>query len=119
MRIFEFGDVGVILIDKLENVVSELDVVCLVREAFGCCESHVFDGSLHQELGEMLLLQSEVLYGLLRSLSVGRNLVKSSSHHTADNSLLEIIHGLHFVVALRNKVLGVGPDVLEANKLCD
>ena len=105
VRILKFGDVAVVFIDELENVGSELDVVSLRSVTFGCCESHIFDRSLHQELGEMLLLQFEFLHGLLRSLSVGRNLVKSSSHHAADHSLLELIHRLHFVVALQNKFL--------------
>ena len=52
----------------------------------------------------MLFLKPKILLRLLRSLFVRRNLVKSSAHHAADYSLLEVIHGFFFVIALLDEV---------------
>ena len=119
-RILKPGNVSVVLFDELENVLGELVIVRLrLILALGLDESHILDGSLHQKLVEILLLQVEVLDWLLRSLQVSRNLVKSSAHHTADDFLLEAVHGLFLVDALLNKFLRVGSDILEADELGD
>ena len=63
--ILELVDVVVVLIDILEDVRGELNVVWSIRKALRLVESHVFDGSLHQELGQILFLQLEIFLRLL------------------------------------------------------
>jgi hypothetical protein len=109
--ILELGDVGVVLIDVLEDVVGEVSVVVRSFDALGLIVSLVFDGSLHQELDEVLFLHFEILFWLLRAHLVCRNLVERSTHQSADHFLLEIIHDLILVL------VSVGPDVLETDKL--
>ena len=110
--ILELGDVGVVLVNVLEDILSEFSIVWSIDQALRLRESHIFDGSHLQELIKILLLHFEILHWLLRALPVGRNLVKCSTHHTADHSLLVIVHDL----TLLRVFVGVGPDVLEANK---
>ena len=110
-QILELGDVGVVLIDVFKDVVGELSVVVRPVDALWLIESLVFDGSLHQELGEVLFLHFEILFWLLWAHLVCRNLVERSTHQPADHFLLEIIHDLTILF------VSVGPDVLEADKL--
>ena len=112
--ILELGDVGVVLVDVLDDILSELNIVWSIGQALRLRERHVFDGSHLQELSKILLLHIEILHWLLRAQSVCRNLVERSPHQPADHSLLVIVHDITF-----SEFVGVGPDVLEANKLGD
>ena len=102
----ELSDMSVIFLDVLENLVGKFHVVLNSHITFGLGKGHISNGSLNQELLQILLLQFEIFLWLFGVLFVGRDLVESSTHHTSDYCFLEFVDGFR-----------VGSDVLKADEL--